>query len=244
MLFDIAKVKENKIKARKTRSQNFLIKKIFFDFESRVLELGLRPKTGIIEGCRQNDLSNLGKNKNLNIFEFLKIEVQNSSLDFYASLLQLHWSNNPYKDLSERIKYLKPEGKFLCCLFGSETLKELRDCFFEAEMNLSGNTSLRISPLPEIRDVGNLANNVGLKNTVVDKDILKVEYKKLDDLFIDLKRMGETNAAVDRRKTLTTKTLIQEVKKLYLEKFSKRSSQEPKRHIIATFEVIFLYGNT
>ena len=78
--------------------------------------------------------------------------------------MQLHWSNDPYSDFSEKVKLLKPEGHFMCCLFGSETLNELRDSFYKAEIKLFGAASPRISPLPEIRDVGNLAAKVGLNN--------------------------------------------------------------------------------
>ena len=102
--------------------------------------------------------------------------------------MQMHWSNDPYRDFSEKVNLLKPKGQFLCCLFGAETLNELRDSFSKAEMELFGEISPRISPLPEIRDVGNLAAKVGLNNSVVDRDIIKVGYKSIEDLFRILKK--------------------------------------------------------
>ena len=39
MLFDINRVKENRIRSRETRSKSFLLKRVFNDLESRILEL-------------------------------------------------------------------------------------------------------------------------------------------------------------------------------------------------------------
>ena len=116
------------------------------------------------------------------------------------------------------------------------------ETFSKAEIELFGVTSPRISPLPEIRDVGNLAAKVGLNNTVVDRDIIKVKYKRILDLFLDLKKMGETNAILGRRKGLTTMKFIHLVEKFYFENFSDKKIEVGAPYISATFELIFLYG--
>lgn len=242
MLFDINRVKENKIRSRETRSRHFLLKRVFSDLENRILELTVPWEYGLIEGCRKNDLEELSKDNRIIIAEFDHVPVENKRVDLYANLMQMHWSNDPYSDFSEKVKLIKPKGQFFCCLFGAETLNELRDSFSKAEMELFGVTSPRISPLPEIRDVGNLAAKVGLNNSVVDRDIIKVGYKSIEDLFSDLKKMGETNAILGRRKGLTTKKLIHKVEKFYLKNHSDRKLGENFTSIRATFEVIFLYG--
>ena len=122
--------------------------------------------------------------------------------------------------LVERRMLRAPDCSSLHWNFVSEALNELRDSFFKAEMKLFGAASPRISPLPEIRDVGNLATKVGLNNCVVDRDIIKVSYKRILDLFLDIKEMGETNAILERRKSLTTKNLFQEVEKFYFKNFT------------------------
>ena len=241
MLFDINRVKENKIRSRESRPKSFLLKRVFRDLENRILDLPQGWKCGLIEGCRKNDLKELSKNNRVTISELSHNTAKTQSFDLYANLMQLHWSNDPYSDFFEKVKFLKSEGHFMCCLFGSETLNELRDSFFKAEMKLFGAASPRISPLPEIRDVGNLATKVGLNNCVVDRDIIKVSYKGIIDLFMDIKEMGETNAILERRKSLMTKNLVQEVEKFYFKDFSKKLDKSDN-YIIATFEVIFLYG--
>ena len=242
MLFDIKRVKENKVRSRETRPSNFLLKRIFSDMERRILDLPNTWEYGLIEGCRSSDLKKLNKNNKITISECIRNSDKNPSTDLYANLMQLHWSNDPFSDFSEKVKLLKPNGQFLCCLFGAETLNELKDSFAKAEITLFGATSPRISPLPEIRDVGNLAAKVGLNNCVVDRDIIKVNYKKIFDLFLDIKEMGETNAISGRRKSLMPKDLIHEVEKHYFKNFSEKKQDENAETIRATFEVIFLYG--
>jgi hypothetical protein len=242
MIFDLERVKENKIRARETRANNFVIKRVFNDFERRILELGVKWENGLIEGCREQDLKKLKQNNNVLFSEFSNTSIKDLSLDLYGNLMQLHWSNDPYTDFTEKIKLLKPKGQFFCCLFGTQTLKELRDCFSKADMKVLGTVSPRVSPLPEIRDVGNLATKVGLNKCVVDRDITRVDYKKVSDLLLDIKEMGETNAILDRRRGLMTKNLINQVEKFYIESFSEKYSGIKDNTIRATFEVIFLHG--
>ena len=87
-----------------------------------------------------------------------------------------------------------------------------------------------------------MAAKVGLKNCVVDRDIIKVDYKKILDLFLDIKEMGETNAIIGRRKGLMPKNLIHEVEKYYFKNFSENKQDGSADYIRATFEIIFLYG--
>ena len=242
MLFDIDRVKANKIRSRETRPRNFLLKRIFNEIENRILDLTNAWEYGLIEGCRREDLKELKNNHNITISELSHNLDKTLSIDLYANLMQLHWSNDPYSDFSQKVDLLNPKGQFLCCLFGAETLSELRVSFAKSEMKLFGAVSPRISPLPEIRDVGNLAAKVGLHNCVVDRDMIKVDYKKIIDLFLDIKRMGETNAIIGRSKGLTPKKLIHEVEKYYFKNFSGRRQEDDTVSIRATFEVIYLYG--
>ena len=242
MLFDINRVNKNKMRSGETRSRSFLLKRVFADLESRISDLPQKWDYALIEGCKRSDLKELSKNNKITISEFTHNSTQTQSIDLYANLMQLHWSNDPYGDFSEKVKLLRPKGHFMCCLFGAETLNELRESFLKAEMELFGSTSPRISPLPEIRDVGNLAAKVGLNNCVVDRDIIKVNYKKIFDLFLEIKKMGETNAILGRRKRLTPKKLFHKVEEIYFKNFSDKKPEDNVQSIVATFEIIFLYG--
>ena len=61
-------------------------------------------------------------------------------------------------------------------------------------------------------------------------------------MFLDIKAMGETNAILERRKSLTTKNLVQEVEKFYFKNYTDKKSRKDTYTISATFEIIFLYG--
>ena len=60
--------------------------------------------------------------------------------------------------------------------------------------------------------------------------------------FLDIKKMGETNAILGRSKSLTSKKLIYEVEEIYFKNFSDNKMDDNVQSIRATFEIIFLYG--
>ena len=107
MLFDINRVKENKIRSRESRSRSFLLKRVFGDLENRILDLPQGWKCGLIEGCRKNDLKELSKINKVTISELSHNTTKTQSLDLYANLMQLHWSNDPYSDFFEKVKFSK-----------------------------------------------------------------------------------------------------------------------------------------
>ena len=47
MLFDINRVKENKIRSRESRSRSFILKRVFSDLENRILDLPQGWKCGL-----------------------------------------------------------------------------------------------------------------------------------------------------------------------------------------------------
>ena len=61
-------------------------------------------------------------------------------------------------------------------------------------------------------------------------------------MFLDIKKMGETNAILGRRKRLTPKKLFHKVEEIYFKNFSDKKQEDNVQSIRATFEIIFLYG--
>ena len=84
MLFDTIRVKENKIRARETRSRNFLLRRVFGDLESRILNLPDPWEDGLIEGCRSDDLKELSKNNKITISEFMHNTAETQQFDLYT----------------------------------------------------------------------------------------------------------------------------------------------------------------
>lgn len=68
--------------------------------------------------------------------EYLPFKPQ--SFDLIMSNLAMHWINDIPSVLSQVIKILKPDGAFVACMLGGPTLRELRHCFYLAEMERKG----------------------------------------------------------------------------------------------------------
>ena len=96
---------------------------------------------------------------------------------------------------------LRPDGLFLASLPGLGTLQELREALAEAEGELRGGLSPRVSPFPELRDLAGLLQRAGFALPVADGEALPIRYRTPMALFRDLRAAGETNAvlAADRR---------------------------------------------
>ncbi|MEQ9314417.1 MAG: SAM-dependent methyltransferase, partial [Henriciella sp.] len=129
---------------------------------------------------------------------------------------------------------------FLGCLFGAGTLAELRTSLLEAETELTGGATPRLSPLPGLQDMAGLLQRTGFALPVVDVEPVTVRYGDPLKLLADLKGMGEQAAFAvgDRagRKPLTRR-LLARMAEIYAERFA-----DPDGRLRATFNVIWLSG--
>jgi SAM-dependent methyltransferase len=159
------------------------------------------------------------------------------SFDLVVSNLSLHWVNDLPGALIQIRQSLKPDGLFLAALLGGDTLFELRQAFMEAELELTGGISPRVSPMAELRDGGSLMQRAGFALPVVDGESFTVTYADPFALMAELRGMGETNAVLARPKTPLSRTLLAETARRYAELFG-----EPDGRVRATFQVIYLTG--
>lgn len=167
--------------------------------------------------------------------EFLPFASE--SFDLVVSNLSLHWVNDLPGALLQARRALKPDGFFCAAMLGGQTLQELRRCLFEAEVEVAGGVSPRVSPFADVRDVGGLMQRAGFALPVIDSDVLTVTYSDAFALMRDLRGMGESNTVLARRKVPATRTLLFEAARRYAEQFA-----EPDGRIPATFQVLYLAG--
>lgn len=160
-----------------------------------------------------------------------------NTFDLIISNLSLHWINDLPGTLIQINKALKPNGLFLANLFGGDTLWELRDVLLKAESEIEGGASLRVSPFADVRDLGNLLTRAKFNLTVADTDTISVNYSDIFSLMSDLRGMGETNAAMRRRKSFTRRETIMRAASLYKELYGDGDGRLP-----ATFQIITLTG--
>ncbi|MEH6404467.1 MAG: methyltransferase domain-containing protein, partial [Sneathiella sp.] len=95
-----------------------------------------------------------------------------ASFDLIGSVLSLHWTNDLPGSLVQIARCLKPDGLFLGALFGVDSLHELKWSLMQAESEVRGGVSPRISPFAEIRDAGALLQRAGFALPVTDVDML------------------------------------------------------------------------
>ncbi len=157
--------------------------------------------------------------------------------DLILSLCDLHKMNDLPGVLICLRRALKPDGVFLACFPGGETLHELRASLLHGEMIVLGGASPRVFPFVDKQQVGALLQRSGFSLPVVDSDILSVSYRDIFHVMADLRGMGEANALVGRHKYLSPSRLFSEAGQYYAENFV-----EPDGRITATFEMISFIG--
>jgi SAM-dependent methyltransferase len=160
-----------------------------------------------------------------------------ASLDLIVSALALHWLNDLPGALIQARRALKPDGLFLAVLLGADTLIELKSAFAEAESELRGGIAPRVAPFAELRDLGGLLQRAGLALPVADQDRLTVRYDSILDLMHDLRKMGATNALIERDRRPLRRDILAEAAAIYARDFS-----DPDGRIRATFQLVSLSG--
>lgn len=164
--------------------------------------------------------------------EYLNAEENN--FDLVKSSLAVHWVNDVVGLFLSAKRILREDGFFIANFFGGGTLNELKNIFGEADKNA---LSPRISPFIDVKDAGMLLQRAGFALPVVDSDKIEVTYEDIYGLMRHLKRMGENNALVKRRKNFTPRSFFERADQLYKQKYADNEGR-----IIATYEVITVSG--
>jgi SAM-dependent methyltransferase len=157
------------------------------------------------------------------------------TFDAVFSAFYLHWVNDLPGALIQLRRALKPDGLFLAIVPGARTLQELRACLADAELEIEGGISPRVSPFVEVRDAGGLLQRAGFALPVIDSDLLTVTYPDALTLMGELRAMGETNALTARRRTLSRRATLLRAAALYQERYADAEGRIP-----ATFELLTL----
>lgn len=160
-----------------------------------------------------------------------------ASLDLVVSALALQFVNDLPGTLIQIRRALKPDGLLLAAMIGGESLNELREAFAEAESEIEGGISPRVAPFADIRDLGTLLQRAGFALPVVDSDRLTVRYNSPIALMHDLRAMGATNIASERRRTPLKRATLQRMLEIYARRFADADGR-----LRATFEIVWLTG--
>ncbi|MDK3017893.1 methyltransferase domain-containing protein [Pseudodonghicola flavimaris] len=165
------------------------------------------------------------------------LDVTPGQHDLAIHAMCLHAANDPVGQIIQCRRALKPDGFLLVLLLGGETLSELRAVLGQAESEVTGGLSPRISPMGEIRDLGALLQRGGLALPVADSLTLTAEYRDLRHLMHDLRGMAETNVLTNRLHRPTRRAVFDRAGELYATHFTAASGR-----LKATFELVCLTG--
>jgi SAM-dependent methyltransferase len=159
------------------------------------------------------------------------------SLDLALSVLAFQFVNDLPGVMAQVRRALRPDGLLLAAMIGGDTLTELRQSFAAAEAECEGGVSPRVAPFADLRDVGALLQRAGFALPVTDVDRVVVRYASAFGLMQDLRRMGATNALIERRRTPTRRATMLRMAEIYGERFA-----DDDGRIRATFDIIWLSG--
>ncbi|HYM30927.1 MAG TPA: methyltransferase domain-containing protein [Candidatus Cybelea sp.] len=239
-------------------SHNFLLREISARFGERILDITREFPLVLDLGCHDGTLGR-ALNGHPRIGRLVQCDLSHAmaqrtgdlalvadeealpfaaeSFDAVLSALTLHWVNDLPGTLAQINRCLKPDGLFLAAMLGGETLSELRRCLLDAEVELEGGASPRVSPFVDIRDAGALLQRAGFALPVADSEQIVVRYRDAFALMRDLRGMGEANALMSRRKTFTRRSTLFRAAEFYAERFAR-----PDGRIDATFYIVTLTG--
>ncbi len=158
-------------------------------------------------------------------------------LDLVLSVLALHFVNDLPGTFVQIRRALKPDGLFLGALLGGDTLRELREAFLAADIEMTGGASPRVMPVADVRDYGALLQRAGFGLPVADSERLTVTYPDVLALLQDLRRMGAANILVERSRKPLRRSVLARMSAIYHERFGLSGGRIP-----ATFEIIYLTG--
>ena len=131
-----------------------------------------------------------------------------ASFDLIVASLSLHWINDLPGALLQLRQALRPEGLLLASLPALGTLSELRSALTEAEAEIAGGASPRVSPFPELRDCAHLLQRAGFTLPVADVEDIRLLYADPFALLTDLRAAGEANAIRQRARTPPPRALF------------------------------------
>lgn len=161
--------------------------------------------------------------------------------DLVVSSLSLHWINDLPSVLAQINNCLKPDAPFIAAMSGGDSLFELRGSLQLAEQERLGGIGTHISPLADVRDVGNLLSRAGFKLLTVDVDDIVVDYPSTYALMADLQAMGEANAALRREPGPISREVLLATEAVYRDLYGE-VQDDGTMVLPATFRTIYMIG--
>ena len=119
------------------------------------------------------------------------------SVDLVFSSLMLQWCDDPVALFAQLQRVLRPSGLVLFSSLGPDTLHELRGAWAVADAHS------HVSAFADMSQLGAAISHAGLAEPVIDREIQLRHYPQVRELMDELRAIGASHAAADRRRSLT-----------------------------------------
>ncbi len=157
------------------------------------------------------------------------------SCDAIFSVLDLQTINDVPGYLAQAARALRPDGLLMLAFFAGDTLHELRECWLEAEVEITSGATPRVAPMIGIRELGGLMQRAGLALPVADLERTTIRYDNASRLMQDVKSVGFSNPLIGRSRNLTSRRMMSSVAGRYQTRFS-----DPDGRVRATVEIAWV----
>ncbi|TDX63447.1 methyltransferase family protein [Methylosinus sp. sav-2] len=159
------------------------------------------------------------------------------AFDLIVSGFALQWVDDLPGALAQARRMLAPDGLFLACFPGGASLIELRAALAQAEDEISGGASPRVSPFVDLRDLGGLLQRAGFALPVTDVDSFTLRYDSMFALCAELRAMGAANVLTERSRKPLRRAILLRAAEIYATRFSDADGR-----VRATMELVWLSG--
>ena len=165
------------------------------------------------------------------------LPFKNASFNLIVSGLALHRVNDLPGSLIQIRRALAPDGLFMAAALGARALIELREVLIEAEGEMTGGASPRVSPFGDVSAYGALLQRAGFALPVADSETLTVTYPSPREVMREVRALGGGNVLTARSKAPLPRRILERAEELYLARHG-----TPDGKVKATFEFVFISG--
>ena len=222
----------NIIKKKQSRSKSIISSKNHIDelileiYLSIINEQRVEYKDICIVTNNKNYISQFSSaNIKASTFENLFIK-KNNSFDLIIIFSELNFRDRIEIDLKKIKLILKKKGLLLCSFFSEKNLFNFKNLMNRIEIGFFNGISQRFHPIIDIRDIGNLFNQLGYNNTVIQKENFQYQYDSLEQFIIHMRKMAFTNALLTRSNRHLNKKFYLELKKEFIKTLNRKINFE------------------
>lgn len=158
--------------------------------------------------------------------DVLRLPVCSNSIGLVWSNLMLEWVSDPLLAISEMRRVLEVGGLLMFSTLGPDTLSEMRAAFAAVD------DSPHVHRFIDMHDIGDMLVAAGFAEPVVDMEVIRLTYAALDDLLLDLRANGATNAITSGTRKPISRTRLPRLKATY-------EAQRREGRLPATFEIVY-----